>query len=79
MITGLPVAFDEPRQQVTYEVATALVNSRYVAKGLYDRAVSLLGNNGVSDITLILGYYSMVSYTVAFHDVPAYAEGLNRS
>lgn len=79
MITGLPVTFDEPRQQATYEVATALINSRYIAKRLYDRAVKLLGNNGVSDITLILGYYSMVSYTLAFHDVPSHAEGLKRS
>jgi 4-carboxymuconolactone decarboxylase len=79
MITGLPVSFDDPRQQVIYEVAAALVNSRYVAKGLYERAVKLLGNNGVSDITLILGYYSMVSYCLAFHDVPSGAEGIKRS
>lgn len=78
MITGLPVAFDDQRQQVIYEVATALINSRYVAKGLYERAVKLLGNNGVSDVTVILGYYSMVSYTLAFHDVPSSAEGLKR-
>ena len=79
MITGFPVTFDEPRQQTTYEVATALINSRYVTKRLYDRAVKLLGNHGVSDITLLLGYYSMVSYTLAFHDVPSHAEGLKRS
>lgn len=78
IITGLPVAFDDPRQQVIYEVATALINSRYVAKGLYERAVKLLGNNGASDVAIVLGYYSMVSYTLAFHDVPSSAEGLKR-
>jgi 4-carboxymuconolactone decarboxylase len=78
MITGLPVVFDDPRQQVIYEVATALLNSRYVTKGLYERALKLLGNKGVSDVTVILGYYSMVSYTLAFHDVPSSAEGMKR-
>ena len=43
MIVGLPVSFADPRQQVIYEVATALINSRYVPKGLYDRAVKALG------------------------------------
>jgi 4-carboxymuconolactone decarboxylase len=78
MIIGLPVMFDDPRQHAIYEVATALINSRYVPLGLYKRAVQLLGNNGVSDVTVILGYYTMVSYTLAFHDVPSNAEGLKR-
>jgi 4-carboxymuconolactone decarboxylase len=70
MIGGLPVSFDDPRQQVIYEVATALTNSRYVAKGLYERAVKLLGNNGVTDLTVLIGYFSMVSPTLMFYDVP---------
>ncbi|MBN9614114.1 MAG: hypothetical protein BGO25_03575 [Acidobacteriales bacterium 59-55] len=78
MIIGLPVVFDDPRQDAIYEVTTALINSRYVPLGLYKRAVQLLGNNGVSDVTVILGYYTMVSYTLAFHDVPSNAEGLKR-
>ena len=40
MIIGLPVSFDDPRQQAIFDVSTALANSRYVPKGLYDRAVS---------------------------------------
>jgi 4-carboxymuconolactone decarboxylase len=78
MITGLPVSFDDPRQQVIYEVTTALIHSRYVAKGLYDRAIKLLTVNGVSDLTVMIGYYSMVALTLMFHDVPSCAEGLKR-
>jgi 4-carboxymuconolactone decarboxylase len=78
MIIGLPVAFDDPRQQVIYEVSTALVNSRYVPKGLYERAVKLLGNNAVTDLTVLIGYFSMVSLTLMVHDVPSFAEGLKR-
>jgi 4-carboxymuconolactone decarboxylase len=78
MIIGLPVSFDDPRQQAIYDVSTALVNSRYVPKSLYDRAVKLLGNNGVTDLTVLIGYFTMVSLTLMFHDVPSYAEGMKR-
>ena len=63
MIVGLPVSFEDSRQQIVYEVATALIDSRYVPKGLYDRAVKELGNNGVTDLAIIMGYFSMVSFT----------------
>jgi 4-carboxymuconolactone decarboxylase len=78
MIIGMPVSFDDPRQQAIYDVSTALVNSRYVPKGLYDRAVKLLGNNGVTDLTVLIGYFTMVALTLMFHDVPSYAEGMKR-
>ncbi len=78
MMIGLPVSFDDPRQQVIYEVATALLDSRYVPKGLYARAVEALGKNDVSDLTVLLGYFSMVALTLMFHDVPSEAEGLER-
>ena len=45
---------------MVYEVSTALIHSRYVPKGLYERAVKLLGNNGVTDLTVLIGYFSMV-------------------
>jgi 4-carboxymuconolactone decarboxylase len=78
MMIGLPVSFEDARQQVIYEVSTALVNSRYVPKGLYDRTVKELGNNGVTDLTVLLGYFSMVSFTLMCHDVPSNAEGIKR-
>jgi 4-carboxymuconolactone decarboxylase len=78
MIVGLPVSFEDSRQQVVYELATALINSRYVPKGLYDRAVKELGNNEVTDLAIIMGYFTMVAFTLMFHDVPSFAEGLQR-
>jgi len=78
MIIGLPVAFEDPRQQVVYEVSTALIHSRYVPKGLYERAVKLLGNNGVTDLTVLIGYFSMVALTLMFYDVPSCAESMKR-
>ena len=78
MIVGLPVSFEDSRQQLVYEVATALINSRYVPKGLYDRAVQEVGNNGITDLAIIMGYFTMVAFTLMFHDVPSFAEGLKR-
>jgi 4-carboxymuconolactone decarboxylase len=78
MIVGLPVSFEDSRQQLVYEVATALINSRYVPKGLYDRAVKEVGNNGITDLAIIMGYFTMVAFTLMFHDVPSFAEGLKR-
>ena len=78
MIAGLPVAFEDLRQQIIYEVATTLIHSRYVPKGLYDRAVKELGNNGVTDLAIIMGYFTMVAFTLMFHDVPSFAEGMKR-
>ena len=46
MIAGRQTSFDDPRQQVVYELASALVAARVVPKGLYQRAKALLGDAG---------------------------------
>src|SRR6266853_1047305 len=78
ILSGLPTAFDDRREQVIYEMATCLANSRWVAKGLYDRAVEALGHVGITDVITLMGYYTSVSMTLAFYDVPAGAEGMQR-
>jgi 4-carboxymuconolactone decarboxylase len=45
---------------------------------LYERAVKLLGHNGLTDLTVLIGYYSMVAFTLMAYDVPSCAEGLRR-
>ncbi|HML11601.1 MAG TPA: hypothetical protein VK432_12140 [Stellaceae bacterium] len=78
MLAGQPTSFDDEREQVVYEMAVTLINSRWVSKGLYDRAVKALGHEGITDVTCLMGFYSSVSMTLAFYDVPAGAEGLAR-
>jgi 4-carboxymuconolactone decarboxylase len=46
--------------------------------GLYRRAVDLLGDAGVTDLTTLIGYYTTVSLTLAAYNVPADAVGLKR-
>ena len=59
-------------------MATCLADARWVAKGLYDRAVEALGHVGITDVICLMGYYTMVAMTLAFYDVPAGAEGMTR-
>jgi 4-carboxymuconolactone decarboxylase len=70
VISGLPASFADEREQVIYEMATALANSRWISRGLFDRAVKVLGHTGITDVTVLMGFYTAVSLTVAFYDVP---------
>ncbi|MCW2662557.1 MAG: Carboxymuconolactone decarboxylase [Mycobacterium sp.] len=78
MIAGLPTSFDDPRQQVVYELASALVAARVVPLGLYRRAKELLGDAGVVDVAVLLGWFTMVCMTLGAFDVPASARGLEQ-
>ncbi len=75
LLTGLPTSFEDKREQVVYEMAICLSNSRWVSKGLFDRAVEALGHEGITDVICLMGFYSSVSMTLSFYDVPAGAEG----
>jgi 4-carboxymuconolactone decarboxylase len=78
IITGLPASFSDEREQAVYEVAMALAGARLVAQGLYDRAVKALGHEGVTDMIVLMGYYTAVSLTMNFYAVPAGSPGLAR-
>ncbi len=78
LIAGLPTSFDDPRQQVVYELASALLAARLVPLGLYRRARELLGDAGIVDVTVLLGWFTMVCMTLGAYDVPANAEGLGQ-
>jgi len=78
LIAGLPTSFDDPRQQVVHEPASALVAARIVPLGLYRRARELLGDAGIVDVAVLLGWFNMVCMTLNFFDVPANAEGFDQ-
>src|SRR6185437_16944771 len=50
ILSGLPTSFSDAREQVVYEMAVCLANSRWVSKGLYERAVAALGHVGITDV-----------------------------
>ena len=71
LIAGLPTSFDDPRQQVVYELASALAAARVVPEGLFHRAQDLLGDKGIVDVTALMGWFTTVSLTLMAYDVPS--------
>ena len=78
MIAGLPASFPDTREQVVYELAMALAGGRLVSQGLHDRAVAALGHERITDLIVLMGYYTAVSLTMNFYAVPAGTPGLAR-
>lgn len=78
ILSGLPTAFDDAREQIVYEMSVCLTEGRWVARGLYDRAVEALGHVGITDTIALLGFYATVSMTLSFYDVPSGATGMPR-
>ena len=74
LIAGLPVSFEDPRQEIVYEVASALVQPRPVSLGLYRRAKEQIGDAGLVDVAVLIGWFTMVCMTLAAFDVPANAD-----
>jgi 4-carboxymuconolactone decarboxylase len=78
LIAGRPTSFADPREQAVYEVAMALAAGRIVPQGLYERAVRELGHERITDMLVLMGYYTAVSLTMNFYAVPAGTPGLAR-
>jgi len=77
LIAGLPTSFDDPRQQVVYELASTLATAHVVPLGLYRRARDLLGDAGIVDVTTLMGWFTTVSLTLMAYEVPSNAVGLD--
>ncbi len=78
LIAGQPTSFADARQQLVYELASALAGPRLVPRGMYKRAKTLLGDAGVVDVTVLMGWFTAVSLTLMAYDVPSEAVGLKQ-
>lgn len=78
LIAGLPTTFDDPRQQTVYELAATLVQPRVVPVSLYRRAKETISEQGIVDVTVLMGWFTSVSLTLAAFDVPSNAVGLQQ-
>ena len=78
MIAGLPTSFENPRQQIVYELASTLAAPRVVPTGMYQRAKDLLGDASIVDVTVLMGWFTAVSLTLMAFDVPSDAVGLKQ-
>lgn len=78
IIAGLPTSFGDAREEVVYQLASALVAPRIVPLGLYRKAKALIGDAGIVDVAVLIGWFTMVSMTLNAFDVPANAVGLDQ-
>jgi 4-carboxymuconolactone decarboxylase len=75
LIAGLPTEFEDPSEQTVYELASTLARGRVVPIGLFRRAQEVLGDAGIVDVTVLMGWFTAVSLTLLAFDVPANALG----
>jgi len=78
IVSGLPTSFADAREQVAYEMAMTLTAERLVPEDLHNRAVAALGHEGITDIIVLMGYYTAVSLTMNFYAVSPGTPGLAR-
>ena len=78
LLSGQSASIFDKREQVVYDMATCLSTSRWVSRALFERAVAVLGYEGILDVICLMGFYTSVSMTLAFYAVPAAATGIAR-
>ena len=69
--TGGKPQFSEPADRVVHEFATAVVGDGHVTDEQYRSAVLDLGERAVVELVALLGYYTMVSFTLNVFEIPA--------
>ncbi len=78
LIANLPTSFDDPREEIVYKLATTLAQPRVVPLGLFKTAQALIGDKGIVDVTVLMGWSTAVSLTLMAFDVPSNAVGLDQ-
>jgi 4-carboxymuconolactone decarboxylase len=68
---GSTPAFGEPGERVVYDFVSALVADGRVDDDLYRAAIGDLGERAVVELVMVVGYYTMVSFTLNVFDIPA--------
>lgn len=69
--TGTTPVFGEPTERVVYDFVSALVADGRVNDELYRTTVGELGERAVVELVTLVGYYTMVSFTLNVFDIPA--------
>jgi 4-carboxymuconolactone decarboxylase len=68
---GAAPTLTDPPDQVVYEFATAVATEGRVSDDVYRVAVRELGERAVVELVAIIGYYTMVAFTLNVFDIPA--------
>ena len=65
-----PPDFSNSTESVVYNFARELLDEHRVSDHLYNEAVELLGETGVVELVILLGYYTLVSMTLNVFEAP---------
>ena len=63
--------FPSPDQQAVYAFCRELHGEHHVSDATYDAAVAVLGHEGVVELTVLSGYYTIISMTLNTFQVPS--------
>lgn len=61
--------FEDPLEQLTWELAVAIHAPGPVPQALYERCMAVMGHAGVSNLIGLAGLYTMIAMTLNFYDV----------
>ena len=67
---GVRPDFENPTDALIYDFAREVIDKQRVSDRVYNEAVALLGEAGVVDLVILLGYYTMVSMILTVFEVP---------
>jgi 4-carboxymuconolactone decarboxylase len=56
--------FSTDKEAAVYEIATSLLSTGLVPAGVYQQGIGVLGEKGVVELVGLLGYYTLVSFTL---------------
>ena len=73
---GQTPSFDDPDLATVHEFSIRLLENHEINDAVFARAVDVVGEEGVVDLVGILGYYSLISFTIKAFRVPL-PEGAN--
>jgi len=62
--------FSNEDEESVYDFSFELQNTRAVKEETYQRALGLIGVQGVVELTALIGYYTMVAMTLIAHQIP---------
>lgn len=67
---GEPPTLEDDVENLSYEIATALLTDHRMSDGLYSRARETFSENELIELVTIIGYYCLVSLTLNAFDIP---------
>jgi len=67
-VGAVPV-FNDPAEQLVYDFVTEYLASNRISDATYERALGVIGERGILDLTAIVGYYTLVSITLNVFEV----------